>query len=550
VYVYMFTAFLGGFTALLQKSGGFEGFANWVSKFAKTSRTGQFTAFLSGGLIFFDDYANCLVVGGSLRPILDTLSVSREKLAFIVDATAAPIASLVPVSSWIGFEISLISDEIDKLTAIYGEDLYISTSAYSVFMRSVKFRYYSIFMLFFIPIMIFLKRDFGPMLVAERKAVVYKRKDGGDSWNNKYTTESDKERNKPDPSTPIRAWNFFVPIFFLIFLIFYILVQSGDDGSGEQSFRDKIEGSDSYVALLWGTMGASLLAILFYMVQFKKDGNFAKPELKSFLTFCGTTESEEEVPKPLITVKEGVESFIRGQVKMFPALIVLTLAWAAGNIMTDIGADRLFSRWILDSGLNAGALPTLTFLIAMLLAISTGTSWGTMGILFPLIIVPTYEASEDPRIFYATVSSILAGAIMGDHVSPISDTTILTTIACDCDLLDHVKTQFPYAGVVALWSILVGTVPIGFNKGYPNAIAIILGIIAMGLSAYVLGAPVISETGDFDYITELYMKVTNNAELQQIKEDTKTFYLKSESNVELIKEDVEVGVPVEVEKAE
>jgi len=272
--------------------------------------------------------------------------------------------------------------------------------------------------------------------------------------------------------------------------------------------------------------------------------------LKSFLTFCGTTESEEEVPKPLITVKEGVESFIRGQVKMFPALIVLTLAWAAGNIMTDIGADRLFSRWILDSGLNAGALPTLTFLIAMLLAISTGTSWGTMGILFPLIIVPTYEASEDPRIFYATVSSILAGAIMGDHVSPISDTTILTTIACDCDLLDHVKTQFPYAGVVALWSILVGTVPIGFNKGYPNAIAIILGIIAMGLSAYVLGAPVISETGDFDYITELYMKVTNNAELQQIKEDTKTFYLKSESNVELIKEDVEVGVPVEVEKAE
>lgn len=536
-YVYMFTAFLGGFVGLLQKSGGFQGFAEMVVRFARNSQIGQLVAYLAGWVIFFDDYANCLVVGGSLRSSLYELGVSREKLAFIVDATAAPLASLVPISSWIGFEVGLIQDELDKISEkLDGAELYTASTGMSVFLESTKYRYYSIFMLLFIPITILLKRDFGPMLVAERKTIVYDRKDGGDSKGNQMD-ESYEKLLEPAEDTPTRVWNFFVPVFFLIFFIFYILVDFGDDGSGTQSIRDKIESSDSYVALLWGTMAAALVAMLFYMIQFKKGGEMASP----------TAFFSDEKPAPLLSVKEGVDAFLAGQMRIVPALVVLTLAWAAGSVMSDVGADRLFERWILDSGLNPAALPTLSFLIAMLIALSTGTSWGTMGILFPLLIGPTYTAADgDVRIFYATVSSVLAGAIMGDHVSPISDTTILACLACDCGLMQHVKTQIPYAGVVALWSVLAGTVPIGYNESYKNAGGIILGLVLIIITVFGLGAPVVSESGRFDIGTELYMKIYPNKELQKLKEDTIAYYkkgteVKSVDDKETL-DDVKTGV--------
>lgn len=528
-YVYLFTAFLGGFVALIERSGGFGGFADLMGKFATNARVGQFVTYVSGGIIFFDDYANCLVVGGSLKPILDKLNVSREKLAFIVDATAAPIASLVPLSSWIGFEIGLINDELDKIRdgLADGEELYVGSNGITVFLDSLKYRYYSIFMLLFIPMLILLQRDFGPMLVAERKCKIYDRTDGGDGKGNKIAELS--TGSKPEPNTPKRWWNFFVPVFFLIFFIFYILIDYGDDGSGTQTTREKVENSDSWVALLWGTMAAALVSVLFFFLQFKKGGDLTFPTFNSLSLFCGfrgnPEETEDSAPAPLLTVKEATDTFVTGQIKMVPALIVLTLAWAVGAVMTDVGADRLFARWILDSGLNPGALPTISFLIATLLAISTGTSWGTMGILFPLIAGPTYiAAAGDARIFNATVSSILAGAIMGDHVSPISDTTILTCIACDCGLMEHVKTQMPYAGLVALWSVLVGTIPIGYNPGYPNALGIVLGMIFLFISIYFLGAPIVTESGKFDIGTELYLKIVPNAELAKIKEDTAACY--------------------------
>uniref|UniRef100_A0A7S1BIJ2 Na+/H+ antiporter NhaC-like C-terminal domain-containing protein n=1 Tax=Corethron hystrix TaxID=216773 RepID=A0A7S1BIJ2_9STRA len=528
VWVCMFSFFLAGLVALIEKSGGFKGLASALSRVAKTPRSGQAAAFFGGLIIFFDDYANCLIVGGTMTPILDALSVSREKLAFIIDATAAPIASLVPLSSWIGYEIGLIQDEIDKISETTDE-LYISDSGLVVFTRSISYRYYSIFMIMFIPILIFFKRDFGPMLVAERKVVAYDRKDVGDGIF--VGMKNLKGGNPPSDNTPGHIINFIFPLFFLIFFVVYILADSGDDGSGSQSFFDKIQGSDSYVALLYGTMATALLSFLFYTIQFKKGGEHALPKLKSLTKFCGlhpTPETEDSVPVPLMTVKEGIDSFITGQVKIFPAIIVLILAWAVGAIMGDVGTDRLFQNWILNSGMHAGSLPTLAFLISMLIALATGTSWGTMAIMFPLITGPTYIAANDERIFYATISSILAGAVLGDHVSPISDTTVLSSLACECNLLAHVTTQIPYAMVIALWSILFGTLPIGFAPKYPNWLAIILGLIVIVLTVIYLGVPVESESGNFDVITEMYMKIRKCPGLEKLKHDVAHKFTKSD----------------------
>jgi len=387
-----------------------------------------------------------------------------------------------------------------------------------------------VFILFFIFINVVLKREFGSMLIAERKIVVYDHKDGGNG-----TTEGDKTNenaNAAKDDTPAKIWNFVTPILLLIFFIFYLLVKSGEDGT-DQSFMDKIKSSDSYVALLDGTMATVLITVLFYLVQFKKDGNLVLPHWKSFFTLCGkhaNKDDVDEIPVPIVTVREAVEAFLAGCAKVFPALIVLTLAWAIGAVMGDVGADRLFSSWIKD-GLSPKSLPTLSYIISAFIALCTGTSWGTMGIMFPIMLAPTYNNSGgDEVIFYATVAGILAGSITGDHVSPISDTTVLTSLACECNLMSHVTTQIPYAGVVAFWSILVGTIPIGYGSSYPNTIAILLGLAMIGLSVFFLGVPVINNTGSYSPVTELWIKIRGESDdSKQLREDTKAKYQEMQS---------------------
>jgi Na+/H+ antiporter NhaC len=226
-----------GLVAMMEKSGGMFGFTNDIAMYAKTARSGQFACFGVGILVFFDDYANTLLAGKSLRPLLDTLFVSREKLAFIVDATAAPIASISPVSSWVGFEIGLIQTEIDRIIEQQGtDDIGIETSGFAVFLQSIKYRYYPIFMLVLMFVMIFAQRDFGTMLIAERKTEVYKRTDGGEAAtekkmekenpdfnfgsltneNNGMKVEDFGGDNEPRKDTPLASWNMLVPILLLV----------------------------------------------------------------------------------------------------------------------------------------------------------------------------------------------------------------------------------------------------------------------------------------------------------------------------------------------
>jgi Na+/H+ antiporter family len=340
-----------------------------------------------------------------------------------------------------------------------------------------------------------------------------------------------------------------------------LLVKTGEEPGTKQTVLDKIENGNSFTALLWGTFGATVCTMLFYLLQwFKDDGKLAVPSVRYFCQFlCAKEkvhhhvtdeydaatpkdkiepdndmdENDEVTPldrtepvgvaKPLLSIPELVESFLHGMGRIFPALIVLTLAWAVGSIMVDVGANRLFSRWIVG-GLNPDALPTLSFLISFLMAVATGTSWGTMTILFPLILVPTYQASGgDPLIFYATTAGVLSGSVAGDHVSPISDTTVLSALSCDCQLLRHVLTQTPYVVFVVLLSVLVGTVPVGYNA-WPNLVGIFIGLFLIILFSKFVCAPIESPTGRYDIFTELRLMIKKDPELLQLKEHTIKYF--------------------------
>jgi len=503
VYVILFSVFLSGMVGIMQKSGGMLGFTNAVSKFAKTPRAGQFACMGVGIVIFFDDYANLLLTGETMRPLLDILGVSREKLSFIVDATAAPIASISPISSWVGFEAGLVQEAVDTLLERNGgEALTIPDKGFAVFLESIRYSYYSLFMIGLIAMLIFTGRDFGPMLLAERRVRVYDRTDGGQGAAHAAMDDKEVRKNDPKEDQPLLMINFLIPIIVWIILVFVILVNSGASGEPGQGFIDKIESGDSYVALLYGSMGAAWITMLFYLLQITVPGTstLASPaHLSDMLPWS----KAENPPRFLMTIHESIESFLFGMARIFLAIVILTLAWGCGSIMTTIGVDRLFSQAITGGSIDYQIIPTLTFVIAFLMGLATGTSWGTMAILYPLVLVPTYEAAAgDTQVFYSTVSAVMGGAVAGDHSSPISDTTVLSSLACDVTLMAHVNTQAPYVLIVVFISILVGYIPAGYGA-YPNIVGILLGWVLCGLFTWFVCVPVLSPTGNWDFVTNL-----------------------------------------------
>jgi hypothetical protein len=316
-------------------------------------------------------------------------------------------------------------------------------------------------------------------------------------------------------------------------------------------------------------MAAALTGLAFYFVQDHKDGRIIFFNVKGYynkmrrffdrlrgkcrrddVALEGEDE-EEEHAKVLMRYDEAMSSFLIGMEKIFGALVVLILAWATGAIMQAVGLDRLFGEIITNEGLDYRILPTLSFVIAILIAFSTGSSWGTMTIMFPLVLVPSYNASGgDPVIFYGVTAGILAGAVAGDHASPISDTTILSSMACECQILQHVRTQAPYAIMVATWSVVVGTIPSGW--GVANWVSMLLGFIMMLFHVVFTSEFTINKTGRYDIFTELYLRCTKDKEfLLKLKEDTVIAFETSEpvpllDTSKLIEDDDAPG-PIEVQ---
>ena len=450
IMIIIFTMMFGGLVGIISRNGGTIGIANVITRYAKTARGGQFSTWILSFMIFFDDYANVLIRGNLMRPITDKLKISREKLSYLVDTGAAAVASTFFISTWIGYQVGLIERGIVQIP--WAED------AYSVFLHSIPYFFYSIIALFFALFITLTGRDFGPMLHAERRSRYEGKliRDGAEI--SKDLTDSEIL----DMDKPARWYNGIIPVVTVLvvacFGLYYTGVQNLRE-AGEITYKlgDIIGNSDSYAALIWASFSGCLVGIIMTVSQ------------------------------RIMKLKEALDAWFHGLKSMLLAVVILILAWSIGMVTEELNtADYLVQ--VLREVLDPRWIPVLTFIIAALVAFATGTSWGTMAILMPIVIPLGYtlgvdaglEVAQKTTILYGTVSSVLAGAVFGDHCSPISDTTILSSMASACDHIDHVRTQLPYALVVAFIGMLIGDIPTAY--GVSPWISLFFGItLAFGI---------------------------------------------------------------------
>lgn len=458
VQIIVFSLLFGGIVGVITLNGGSVGIANLVTKFARTARRGQISTWALAFLFFFDDYANVLIRGNLMRPITDKLKVSREKLSYIVDAGAATVASIFIISTWIGYEIGLIEQGLKSIGS--NED------AYSVFIATIPYRFYPILTLIFVFLIALTKRDFGSMLVAERRSRSEGKvtRDGAELAAN-LTAISEDQLAKNN-----RWYNGLIPIFVVIIVALSGLYITGTEnlklnGIQEYSIGEIISKSDSYSSLLWASFSGGLVAILLSVFQ------------------------------RILSLRKAIEAWFNGIRSMILAIMILVLAWSIGNVAEELHtADYLVQ--ILRGTIDPHFLPVLTFLIAAIISFATGTSWGTMAIMMPLVIplgdTLSIDAGLMPQeitlILHGNISSVLAGAVFGDHCSPISDTTIMSSMASACDHIDHVRTQLPYALLVAVVGMLLGDIPTAY--GFSPYISVILGSGILFLFLYLFGKKV------------------------------------------------------------
>lgn len=454
---------IGGVIALISKMGGAKAIAESLAKRAKSPTSVQLITWLLGIIVFFDDYANSLIVGPIMRPIADKMKVSREKLSFIVDATAAPVTGIALISTWVGYEISLIKDGYSAI----GQNV----NAYGVFVASVPYRFYNILILAFIAFVAISLRDFGPMLKAERRA----RTTGKVlSDNAKPMAAINTKEFEPVKGIKMSIWNAIVPIGVLMMAALlgfyyngYNAIMSGKDKelinllkTSPMSFdaiREAFGASDASVVLFQAALLASLVAIAM------------------------------GVGKKIFTLGEAIDTWINGMKSLVITGVILLLAWSLSSTIKELGTAQYLVS-VLSDEIPRFLLPSIIFVMGSIISFATGTSFGTMGILMPLTIPLAYAIYPNPEYMVICVSSVLTGAIFGDHCSPISDTTILSSMGTSCDHMDHVNTQIWYSIVVGIITVLFGYIPVGL--GVPIYIELPVAIIITALTVYLLGKPV------------------------------------------------------------
>ncbi|NBC26946.1 MAG: Na+/H+ antiporter NhaC family protein [Bacteroidetes bacterium] len=449
IAIIVFSLFLGGMVGVMSRGGGTMGIVDLLGSFATTRKKGQLFSWASALFIFFDDYANTLIRGNALRPMTDRLKISREKLSYIVDSTAAPLAVSAVITTWIGFEITQIQNALTGL-AESTENAALATqlqagadNAFIIFLHSLPYLFYPILALAFVLMTIVMKKEFGPMLEAERRAA-----SGGGviREGSMPATDTTLDTLQPIEGKPKRWVNAALPVVSVIVVALYGLYSTGSSamGPGESGLTAIIGNADPFAALLWASFTGCVVAIS--LVVFQK----------------------------ILTLSQAIESWIGGMQSMLIAVVILILAWGLGGITQEIGTGTYLASMLQDS-LPLSLLPGLVFFIAAVTAFSTGTSWGTMAILFPVVVPLSiamgagvgFAGGENYGILLGAISSVMAGAVFGDHCSPISDTTVLSSMSSACDLIDHVRTQLPYALVVAFVALAVGELPASFDFIHP-----------------------------------------------------------------------------------
>ena len=413
--ILMFMILLGMIVMLMQESGGTRAYGEWASSHLKSKRSALVTTSLLGALIFVDDYFNCLTVGSVMRPVTDKYKVSRAKLAYIIDATAAPVCIIAPISSWAAAVGSSLKD-----TGAFESEL-------GAFVATIPWNFYAIFSLLLVFFLCCTDFDFGPMRRAEEQASrqsVDATASGG--------TSDDKLKYNPNGTT----WDMLVPLGALIvFAVMALMYTGGYWGADAKyhTFMAAIGNSSASISLVFASFGALIVALLMY------------------------------VPRKLMTFAQFAEGSVEGMKLMLPANIILILAWTLSGVCRDLlSAPQFMQHVVTSSGMGAMFLPVIVFAIAAFLAFSMGTAWGTFGILIP-IVVPIVEVL-DPSLTVVVLSATLAGSVFGDHCSPISDTTILSSAGAGCAHIEHVSTQLPYALLVA-GSAGVGYLVAGVSGG-------------------------------------------------------------------------------------
>lgn len=413
LYLFAFTFSLMGMVGVLIRNGGIEGLVRVVSRFARGRRSTQAVVGAMGTAVFFDDYANAVVVGSSARGLTDRAGISREKLAYLVDSTAAPIASIAIISTWIGIEIGLLSSQMEHLNVI-------APSGYGAFLHLIPFRFYCIFTLITVFTIALSGRDFGPMLKAERRAASTGKvfRDGA----RLLSAESFQKLKMKEGAVP--HWiNGFLPIFLVLASIL-------------ASF------------FISGAMALEGRAVSVFSIADWKDCFCAVQNTGLLLSAAGVLGGVVAIVLSLalrrLTLAEALKSWLAGARSMVAAIVLLILAMSLRKV-TD--GDHLgLANYVLSilSDTGPALIPITIFLTAAVIAFSTGTSYGTMGILIP-VAVPLAAQTGDPLVLILATGAVLDGAVFGDHCSPISDTTVLSSIGSSCDHMDHVRTQAPYA---------------------------------------------------------------------------------------------------------
>jgi len=449
VSILVFSFMLGGMVGVMSRSGGTHGVVRLLEPLATTSRRAQLATWLMGVGIFFDDYSNTLIVGNAMRPVTDRHRVSREKLAFLVDATAAPVACIALVSTWIGYQVSLVGDAL----AEQGLDL----NPFGVFLESIPWAFYPVLALTATFTSAVTGRDWGPMRSAELRA-------GRGlllAASAQPLADFDSSGLAPEDGTPQRWWNAAVPVLLVIAVTFCGLYATGrqslaEDGVTGAGLSRIVGASDPFTVLLWSSLIGLASALVLAVVQ------------------------------GLLNLRDALQAMVGGFRSMLMAIVVLCLAWSLGQVCSELEtADFLVA--VVGPHLPAALVPAAVFLVAAAISFATGTSWGTMAILTPLAIPMVLSASSDVRHLAAAVAAILGGAVFGDHCSPISDTTIMSSMASGCDHVDHVRTQLPYALLCAGVALALGYLPAA--AGAPPLVLLPLASAAIVLWSMTVGKP-------------------------------------------------------------
>ena len=411
VGILFFLVMLGAMVALMNKSGAAAAFGNWAKQHIKSKVGAQIATIILGILIFVDDYFNCLTVGSVMRPVTDKFKVSHEKLAYLIDATAAPICIIAPVSSWAAAVTGFVE----------GED------GLGLFVKSIPYNFYALLTIVALFTLVLLKIDFGPMKHYESAAEMI---------------EAKMEESNMDQARGT-VLDLVFPIVTLIFFCVIGLIYTGGffaSGDAHKGFVDAFGSSDASVGLVYGSFAAFFATVIWYL------------------------------GRRVLKIRKCLECLPEGFKAMVPAIIILVLAWSLKGVTDALGAKD-FVAGIVSGKATAlmNFMPAIIFLVGIGLAFSTGTSWGTFGILIPIVVAAF--SSIDPELMIISISACMAGAVCGDHISPISDTTIMASAGAECNHVNHVNTQLPYALSVATVSF-ISFVVAGFTRSSLLSLAV------------------------------------------------------------------------------